>query len=68
MEIEDRVGLSWAIDFLRKKLDGFDLSQVERFRFLPLHGRYLYHGLCKFPKEGAGYDIRCSVHVNPVLP
>lgn len=72
MEIINKADLPIAEKFILAQLSKYDTSQVDWFKLLPLSVKP-FHGYCKYPQREKkysrkflnGYQIRCSVNVNP---
>lgn len=69
----DQVGQGRAAEFVWRKLRAHDLALLEWFKLLPLSGRHVLRGLCRYPLRLAprssalrqGYRITASANVLP---
>lgn len=72
----DRVNMPQVMHFITYKLSGFDTSQVEWIKLLPLNKKAILHGCCVYPvrtSKGArtfksGYRLRASVNIELAPP
>jgi hypothetical protein len=67
----DGTGQRAAAEFVWRKLRGHDLRLLEWFKLLPLQGKYVLRGLCRYPVRAAarsrelrqGYRVTASANV-----
>lgn len=70
----DKVGMPHVMDFIVKRLDVYNTSDLDWVKLLPLRKHVLLHGECMFPYEGKhgerehGFRIRASVNINLAPP
>lgn len=67
-----KVDLPDVVNFIRRKLNPFNVSMLTWVKILPLTKNSHLHGYCRYPKRVAkysrqfehGYQIRCSININ----
>lgn len=71
--IQDKVGVPKAIEFIREKLKGYDLSTLEWIKLTPYSGSRVVKGITKYPRRIAPrsrdfvHQYRINANINPTV-